>query len=63
MFPYPDVLSAEQKETLESLVDPFNKFMEECNNPTKNDADMKVQPDTMKGLCEMGAFGLQVKLC
>jgi len=59
-FPYPDVLTPEQRETLEELVPPTQKFFEECNDPAKNDANERVAEDTMKGLKEMGAFGLQV---
>jgi very long chain acyl-CoA dehydrogenase len=53
-------LSAEQKETLEMLVDPCAKFFEEKNDPLKNDAMEKVDDTSMQGLREMGAFGLQV---
>lgn len=60
VFPYPDVLNVEQRETLQMLVDPCQKFFEEVNNPAKNDAEEKVAEDSLKGLWEMGAFGLQV---
>lgn len=60
VFPYPDVLNPEQRETLEMLVSPTQKFFQECNDPAKNDAEEKVAEDTMQGLKEMGAFGLQV---
>ena len=36
--------------------------LQECNDPAKNDADEKVADDTLQGLKEMGAFGLQVWL-
>lgn len=38
----------------------FNFLFQECNDPAKNDADEKVADDTLEGLKEMGAFGLQV---
>ncbi|KAG7158577.1 Very long-chain specific acyl-CoA dehydrogenase-like [Homarus americanus] len=59
-IPYPSVLSDEQKETLEMLVDPTEKFFEECNDAAKNDAMEKVDDQTLEGLKELGAFGLQV---
>jgi hypothetical protein len=31
------------------------------NNAAKNDLDEKVEPETLEGLKEMGAFGLQVQ--
>ena len=34
--------------------------MQESNDPGQNDADEKVADDTLQGLKEMGAFGLQV---
>ncbi|RZC42267.1 very long-chain specific acyl-CoA dehydrogenase, mitochondrial [Asbolus verrucosus] len=42
------------------LIDPVSTFFEEVNDPAKNDADEKVEEKTMKGLWELGAFGLQV---
>lgn len=60
MFPYPDVMNEEQRETLQALVDPFAKFMEEKNDATKNDALEKIPDEVIQGLKEMGAFGLQV---
>lgn len=60
LFPFPNVLNTEQRETLEMLVDPVNKFFEEVNNPAKNDQDEKVEETSLKGLWELGAFALQV---
>lgn len=60
LFPYPNVLNTEQRDTLEMLVDPVNKFFEEVNNPAKNDLDEKVEETSLKGLWELGAFALQV---
>uniref|UniRef100_A0A8U8B5Z3 Very long-chain specific acyl-CoA dehydrogenase, mitochondrial n=1 Tax=Geospiza parvula TaxID=87175 RepID=A0A8U8B5Z3_GEOPR len=52
----------EQEQTLQELVGPLSRFFEEVNNPAKNDALEKVEDKTMKGLKELGAFGLQVPL-
>ncbi|XP_046673529.1 very long-chain specific acyl-CoA dehydrogenase, mitochondrial [Homalodisca vitripennis] len=60
VFPYPDVLTDEQNDTLKMLVDPVTKFFEEQNDPAKNDAMETVDPATLEGLWELGAFALQV---
>lgn len=60
VFPYPQVLSEDQKDTLKMFVDPTAKFFEEVNDPAKNDAIEKVPPETMDGLWDLGAFSLQV---
>lgn len=59
-FPYPNVLNAEQRETLTMLVDPTAKFFAEVNDPVVNDDTASVDETTLKGLWELGAFGLQV---
>jgi len=60
VFPFAEVLTAEQRETLEMLVDPTDKFFQEQNDPLKNDEICDVPKETMDGLKAMGAFGLQV---
>ena len=35
-------------------------LLQEQNNPFNNDANEEIEPDTLQGLKEMGAFGLQV---
>uniref|UniRef100_A0A1B6KGK5 Very long-chain specific acyl-CoA dehydrogenase, mitochondrial n=1 Tax=Graphocephala atropunctata TaxID=36148 RepID=A0A1B6KGK5_9HEMI len=60
VFPYPDVLTDEQNDTLKMLVDPVTKFFEEQNDPAKNDSMEKVDSATLEGLWELGAFALQV---
>jgi len=59
-FPYPNVLNMEQRETLEMLVPPTEKFMTEVNDPLLNDAQEAVPESTVQGMRELGAFGLQV---
>ena len=34
--------------------------VKECNDPARNDADEKIDEETLKGMKEMGLFGLQV---
>lgn len=50
---------------LRSLKEPLNMrfflfLAQEVNDPAKNDALEKVEDDTLQGLKELGAFGLQV---
>jgi len=60
MFPYPDVLGEENKENLTAMVDAFTGFFENENDPLHNDQICTVPDEVMKGMSEMGAFGLQV---
>ena len=61
VFPFADVLTADQKEMLEMLVDPTEKFFKEVNDAAKNDDDAKIPEATLQALKDLGAFGLQVK--
>ena len=47
-FPYPNVLNMEQRETLEMLVPPTEKFMTEVNDPLLNDAQEAVPESTVQ---------------
>lgn len=60
LFPYPDPLTDEQRDTVSMLVDPVEKFFQEVNNADKNDLDEAIEKSTLDGLWEMGAFSLQV---
>ncbi|XP_041358344.1 very long-chain specific acyl-CoA dehydrogenase, mitochondrial-like [Gigantopelta aegis] len=60
VFPFPEALTEEQKETLQLLVDPTERFFEKQNDALKNDSLEKVDETSMQGLREMGAFGMQV---
>lgn len=60
IFPYPDVMDAEQKEFTSALVDPVTKFFEEVNDPVKNDTTANLDETTLNALWELGAFSLQV---
>lgn len=59
IFPYPSSLTEEQRDTLQSLVDPTAKFFEEKNDSLLNDKLETVPNEIMQGLKELGAFGLQ----
>lgn len=60
VFPYPAVLNEEQTQFLKELVGPVTRFFEEVNDPAKNDMLEQVEENTMQGLKDLGAFGLQV---
>lgn len=60
VFPYPNALNDEQKETIQMLVDPVTKFFEDVNDAAKNDVEEKVEEKSLAALWELGAFGLQV---
>lgn len=60
LFPFPNALNDEQRDTLQALVDPTAKFFEEKNDANKNDLTERIPDDIMQGLRELGAFGLQV---
>uniref|UniRef100_A0A8C5J6R9 Acyl-CoA dehydrogenase/oxidase N-terminal domain-containing protein n=1 Tax=Junco hyemalis TaxID=40217 RepID=A0A8C5J6R9_JUNHY len=59
---FPPVLTEEQENSPEIPKFSQNSQIsgQEVNNPAKNDALGKVEDETMKGLKELGAFGLQV---
>lgn len=59
-FPYPNVLNAEQKETLEMLIPPLERVMTEVNDPLLNDAQEAVPEDVIQVMRDMGLFGMQV---
>ena len=40
----------------------LNVFAQEVNDAAKNDQMETVDPEVMRGLAEMGAFGMQVHL-
>lgn len=60
VFPFPQVLSEDQEQTLRELVGPVGRFFEEVNDAARNDELERVEEATLRGLKELGAFGLQV---
>lgn len=60
VFPYPNVLTADAKETLSMLVDPVTKFFNERNDAKKNDETSSVPPEITQEMKDLGLFGLQV---
>lgn len=59
IFPYPIALNEEQTQYVAAFVDPVSKFLEEQNDPAKNDSTATIPQETLDGLWELGAFGLQ----
>ncbi|XP_065313302.1 very long-chain specific acyl-CoA dehydrogenase, mitochondrial-like isoform X2 [Gordionus sp. m RMFG-2023] len=60
IYPYPQILNEDQKDTLKMLIDPTTKFLTEVNNPALNDEKCEISEKVMHGLKDMGAFGLQI---
>ncbi|XP_061402583.1 very long-chain specific acyl-CoA dehydrogenase, mitochondrial [Musca vetustissima] len=60
VFPYPDVLTEEEKELTASLIDPFERFFREVNNAARNDENSQIDDETLNQLWELGAFSIQV---
>ncbi|KAM8794229.1 very long-chain specific acyl-CoA dehydrogenase, mitochondrial [Eudromia elegans] len=60
LFPYPSALNEEQEQTLRQLVGPVSRFFKEVNDAGGNDARGRLAERSLRGLRELGAFGLQV---
>ncbi|XP_064456269.1 very long-chain specific acyl-CoA dehydrogenase, mitochondrial-like [Ornithodoros turicata] len=60
MFPFPDVLTDDQLETLRMVLGPVYKFLTEVNDAKQNDMEEKFSDATIEGLKELGAYGMQV---
>ncbi|NVB42904.1 acyl-CoA dehydrogenase family protein [Pseudenhygromyxa sp. WMMC2535] len=60
VFPYPDELGDEERETLQLLLDPLDRFLRERVEEGGVDHDKLLEPELLDELKEMGLFGLQV---
>ena len=60
VFPYPDVMTQDDKELVGSLVDPMEKFFAEVNDAARNDENSQIDDNTLAQLWELGAFSMQV---
>uniref|UniRef100_A0A183BWI1 Acyl-CoA_dh_N domain-containing protein n=1 Tax=Globodera pallida TaxID=36090 RepID=A0A183BWI1_GLOPA len=60
VFPYPLKLDDEQRETLQMVVTPSSKFLEEVNDPNRNDEQAQIPADVLAKFAELGAFGALV---
>lgn len=60
VFPYPDGLSDEERETLALLLEPLDRFLRERIEDGDVDHDSLLEPALIDELKEMGLFGLQI---
>ena len=58
VFPYPDELNEEERETLAALLDPLDRFLRERIEEGGIDHDQILAPALLDELKEMGLFGL-----
>ncbi|KAM6060334.1 complex I assembly factor ACAD9, mitochondrial isoform 2-T2 [Theristicus caerulescens] len=59
VFPYPEI-SNEEVEEINQFVGPVEKFFNEEVDSKKIDQDAKIPPETLKGLKDLGLFGMQI---
>ncbi|KFP04818.1 hypothetical protein N300_09926, partial [Calypte anna] len=59
VFPYPEITNEELQE-ITQFVGPVEKFFNEEVDSKKIDRDAKIPPETLKGLKDLGLFGMQI---
>ncbi|XP_071611557.1 complex I assembly factor ACAD9, mitochondrial isoform X2 [Heliangelus exortis] len=59
VFPYPEITNEELQE-ITQFVGPVEKFFNEEVDSKKIDRDGKIPPETLKGLKDLGLFGMQI---
>ncbi|MGH9365807.1 MAG: acyl-CoA dehydrogenase family protein [Thermoanaerobaculia bacterium] len=59
VFPYPEV-SAEERETVSTFLESFRSFAKSRIDPIAIDRDHQVPPEVVRGLAELGAFGMTI---
>ncbi|XP_075618822.1 complex I assembly factor ACAD9, mitochondrial isoform X2 [Balearica regulorum gibbericeps] len=59
VFPYPEISNEELAE-INQFVGPVEKFFSEEVDSKKIDQDAKIPPETLKGLKDLGLFGMQI---
>ena len=59
LFPYPDALDDDAKDTVKLMIDPFEKFFTEMHDAAQCDIDEVIPESSMEGLRQVGGFGLQ----
>ncbi|KAM3915331.1 complex I assembly factor ACAD9, mitochondrial [Leptodactylus fuscus] len=59
VFPYPEI-SNDELEEINQLVGPVEKFFSEEVDSKAIDQNAKIPPETLKGLKELGLFGMQI---
>ena len=59
VFPYPEIAPAE-KETVSAFLDSLRGFARDHIDPAKIEREHRIPPEVMKGLAELGAFGMTI---
>ncbi|XP_063796662.1 complex I assembly factor ACAD9, mitochondrial [Pseudophryne corroboree] len=59
VFPYPEI-SKDELEEINQLVEPVDKFFNEEVDSKAIDHNAKIPPETLKGLKDLGLFGMQI---
>ncbi|XP_075039237.1 complex I assembly factor ACAD9, mitochondrial [Mixophyes fleayi] len=59
VFPYPEI-SKDELEEINQLVGPVDKFFSEEVDSKVIDQNAKIPPETLKGLKDLGLFGMQI---
>ena len=60
VFPYPEVLTDDERETMGELVEPVRRFFDEKVDSKAIDRSSTIPPAVLAGLKELGVFGLQI---
>jgi acyl-CoA dehydrogenase family protein 9 len=59
VFPYPEI-STEERETVSTFLESFRSFAKAKIDAASIDRDHKVPPEVVKGLADLGAFGMTI---
>ncbi|XP_031330008.1 very long-chain specific acyl-CoA dehydrogenase, mitochondrial [Photinus pyralis] len=59
VFPFPNPLNEDQRDTVRMLIDPVAKFFEEINNAKKNDELESIEEKSLTALWDLGFFATQ----
>jgi len=57
VFPFPEI-PAEEREVVSAFVSTFREFAKDHIDPAKIDREHRIAPEVVKGLAELGAFGM-----
>ncbi len=59
VFPYPEIDPA-QKETVSAFLDSLRGFARDHIDPARIEREHRIPPEVVKGLAELGAFGMTI---
>ena len=60
LFPYPEI-PQETRETVGAFLDSFRSFARDHIDPARIERDHRIDPDVIRGLAELGAFGMTIR--